>query len=421
MDIVAKKDLVKKIGKSLMGFGLIFLAIKCMSLAVANLKDSEVFVDILTGVKNPLLLVLVGVVLTAIIQSSAATTGILLAIVANGLIIGGGGNSILFVVLGTNIGTCITALIASLSSNANGKRAALIHLMFNVFGAVLFFIVLIAYKNCYHDLLKIFSKSTTSLAMFHTFFNVICTLLFIPIAKVFVKLATLLVKDRKDKPHTTYIDELQLKNPSIALGMTIKEIVRLKKKAYEAVTLAVEDFGNRSNKNLSAIEAIKESISKANYEVTEFLIKLSATKLAKPEQVRVSSLYHVVSDIDRIVDLAYGVEKCNDNNVINNIEYSEAAHKDVNNLVNALNNIQELSTVAFETKDKKALKQVEEVEDQIDALRKVSVDNHIERIKNNECDLAHGATFERIVNDLERIGDHLTFIGRSIIEVAHTN
>ncbi|MBE6124475.1 MAG: Na/Pi cotransporter family protein [Erysipelotrichaceae bacterium] len=423
MNVLSKKDMVKKIGYALVGLGLIFFSIKCMTLSVSTLKDNPVFVDILTSISNPFLLLLAGAVFTAIVQSSSVMTGILIAIVANGLVIGNGGNSFLYVILGTNIGTCISAAIASVGANANGKRTALIHLLFNLIGSLLFFIFLVIYRDFAVEVLaKLFKHQSTQIAMFHTFFNVVTTLVLLPFAGALVKVATRLIKDNGEKGTSLkYIDDRLLKTPSIAVSMAIKEINYLYNDAKESLVLASDDLMNKSTKHFNKAVALKEKVSKSNVLITEFLIKLTSSKLSEKERVRVSSLHHVISDIDRISDLAVGIERCSQGIEKDNINFTETAYQDIKVMLDKLWELSDVSFDTFNKRDIKLLEKTEKVEDELDVLRKKAVDNHIERLSNKECEIISGGVYERIVNDLERIGDHMTFIARSIIEVAHIN
>lgn len=423
MYVLSKSDFVKKIGYTLVGLGLIFFSIKCMTLSISSLKDSQVFVDVLTSIKNPVLLLLVGIVITAIIQSSTVMTGILIAIVANGLTIGNGGNSILYIILGTNIGTCISAILASIGATSNGKRTALIHLMFNVIGSFIFFIFLIIYQGFMVDVLaRLFKSETTQIAMFHTLFNVVTTLVLLPFASCLVKLATTIIKDKKEpKTSLKYLDERLLKTPSVAVSLTVKEICYLYNEAKKSLMLTCEDLLGKKTENFKKIEEIKKEISNSNILLTDFLIKLSNSKLSERELVKVSSLHHVISDIDRISDLSVGIGRCNEGIEKENIEFSLNAYQDIKAMFDKLWILSESALNTFYKQDKKSLEKTEIIENELDDLRKKSVDNHIKRLSTNECSLLSGGVYERIVNDIERAGDHLTFIARSIIEVAHIN
>ena len=423
MNVLSKKDNIKKIGYTLLGLGLIFFSIKCMTMSVSSLKDNPIFTDLLVTVKNPFLLLLVGAITTAIIQSSSVTTSLLIAIVANGLTIGNGGNSFLYVILGTNIGTCISAAIASIGATSNGKRTALIHLLFNVFGSLFFFVFLLIYKDFAVDVLaKLFKHQTTQIAMFHTFFNVVTTLLLLPFAFILVRIATKLIKDKKEgKTKLQFIDDRLLKTPSVALTMVIKEINYLYKESKNSLILTAEDLMNNETNNFSKTVEIKDRVSKANILLTEFLIKLSSGKLSEYEQTKVSSFHHVISDIDRISDLSVGIGRCTEGIDKDNIHFTGSAYDDIDNMFTQLWKLSDIALDTFNKSDKQLLLETEKVEDELDLLRKKAVDNHIERLSKKECEIISGGVYERIVNDIERIGDHMTFIARSIKEVAHIN
>lgn len=423
MNVLSKKDNIKKIGYALVGLGLIFFSIKCMTMSVSSLKDNPIFTDLLITFKNPFILLLIGAIVTAIIQSSSVTTGLLIAIVANGLTIGNGGNSFLYVILGTNIGSCISAVIASIGATSNGKRTALIHLLFNIFGSLFFFVFLLIYKDFTADVLaKLFKHQTTQIAMFHTFFNVVTTLLLLPFAHLLVKISTKIVKDKKEaKAKLQFIDDRLLKTPAVALTMVIKEINHLYNQSADSLKLTAKDLLSKEQIHFGETVKIKEKVSKANVLLTEFLIKLSSCKLSEYEQKKVSSFHHIISDIDRISDLSVGIGRCGEGIDKDNIHFTKSAYEDIDNMFMKLWKLSDVAFDTFNKSDKELLLETEKIEDELDLLRKKAVDNHIERLSKKECDITSGGVYERIVNDIERIGDHMTFIARSIKEVAHIN
>lgn len=230
------------------GLGLIFMGMQFMSDSMKFFRDSEVVTNAFASVQNPFLLLLIGVVVTGIIQSSSAVTSIIISMAAAGIVIGSGGNSVLYVVLGTNIGTCVTALMSSIGAGTNARRAALIHLLFNFFGAFLFMILLLCWPSFMEVTFQRWfpSMPATQIAMFHTLFNVTCTALFLPFAKLFVKISVFIVRDKKQKTKEastqTYLDERLLNTPAVAMNQTVKETVRMCGLSMSGLATAFEAF-----------------------------------------------------------------------------------------------------------------------------------------------------------------------------------
>ena len=244
----AKKDGTKAAANLMCGLGLIFLGLQFMSDSMRFFRESEVVTNAFASVENPFLLLLIGIIVTGIIQSSSAVTSIIISMAAAGIVIGSGGNSVLYVVLGTNIGTCVTALMSSIGTGTNARRAALIHLMFNTFGAVLFMTVLLIWPGFMGATFERWFPGlpATQIAMFHTFFNVVCTALFLPLAKVFVKISIFIIRDKKNKTKAavsqTFLDERILNTPAVAMNQTVKETARMCGLSMNGLTAAFEAF-----------------------------------------------------------------------------------------------------------------------------------------------------------------------------------
>ena len=248
MNMLSKSDKVKTVGLMLAGLGLVFLGLEYMSGAMSIYKDSPEFQHFLTTVSNPFLLLLIGVIFTAIVQSSSAVTSLVIVMVGQGLVIGNGGNDVLFLILGSNIGTCITAILSSIGANTNAKRASLIHLMFNVFGSVIFTVFLLCWPTFMQDTLIAWFPGAAGLqiALFHTFFNVVCTCIFLPMANVFVKIATRIIPDKKGAGQvagdSVLLDERFIKTPSVAVSQANKAATRMAELAMQSMRIALEGF-----------------------------------------------------------------------------------------------------------------------------------------------------------------------------------
>ena len=308
MALLSRRERTKTIGVILAGLGLLFVGLDIMSGAMADMKDSPFFSETIQTITNPFLLVLIGLVFTGIIQSSSAVTGILVSMAASGIVIGGGGNAVLYVILGTNIGTCVTALLSGIGANTNGKRAAVVHLLFNVIGTIVFMILLLCWPSFYDVTLAVWFEGVpaTQIAMFHTFFNVVTTLLLLPFANALVKLSKIIVKDKKtDKEKVCqFIDDRFLEMPSIAISQAEKEIASAIGVAKSALDIAVDSFVGKNNDRLAEVEQLRVNLLRSSASITKFLIKVSSEQISYSDEKTLSALHHILTNIDRLAVLA---------------------------------------------------------------------------------------------------------------------
>ena len=415
MDMLCRNDKVKTFGMILGGLGLVFVALDVMSTSMAVFEQSTWFTDALQAISNPFLLILIGMAFTALVQSSSAVTSIIVALVSSGnVIIGDGGNSVLFLILGTNIGTCITAILSSIGANTNAKRAALIHLMFNVFGTIIFTVMLLIWKD--------FNKMTfqswfanapaTQIAMFHTFFNTICVILFFPFINVFVKLACLIIRDKKgakdvSKEINTFLDERLLETPAIAVLQAKKEIARIAGESEETLKNALECF---YAKNTTGAENVREQIRKINDEsrrLTQFLIKLSSSEVSYGDEKTVSAMHSAMADVLRIADLADNMVKYTNHYVNDGLIFSDQVIEEIKLMSDKIDRLFSESMLAFNDSDVTASVRAEEVENEIDTLRRHIIDNHIKRLNEGKCQPQSSSILINLVGNLERAADHI--------------
>ena len=247
MTVLGKKEKTKTLGTILAGLGMLFIGLDIMSDAMRVMRDAPFFQETLQTITNPIILLVIGALFTALIQSSSAATGIIVSMAAAGIVVGGGGNAVLYVILGTNIGTCVTALLSSIGANANGKRASLVHLLFNVIGSVVFMIMLVLWPNFFEVTFQTWfpNAAATQIAMFHTLFNVTTTLILLPLSGALVKIAQLLIKDKADDSEVLrckFIDDRFLETPAIAVQQSVKEVANAIKVAQEALNITVDAF-----------------------------------------------------------------------------------------------------------------------------------------------------------------------------------
>lgn len=419
MNMVAKKDKVKSIGFTIAGLGLVFMGLYLMKESMDSFSNDSVVTDLFHKINNPFLLLFLGIVLTALVQSSSAITSILISMASAGLVIGSGGNSVLFIILGSNIGSCVTAIMSSFGASRNAKRASLIHLMFNVFGSVLFTILLLLWPSFMDQTFGSWFKNTsTQIAMFHTAFNVICTIIFLPLTNGFVFLAKKLIKDKDEKEEIrTYLDKRFLKTPSLAIDATLREINMLLDMAMGSVDIALIGFDNRDISRKEEVDSINDHIGIISKNITDYLVETSARQTSLEDEKAISALHHNNGDIVRISELADNITKYTYKRVKEDLHFSDSVKVQIKDMHNTLEELCKNVKETINTKNKECLKTVDEIEESIDNTRKVLVASHIERMNAGICKPASSNVFLNLVNNLERIGDHLSYIAHSVDEL----
>lgn len=411
MDMLSKKEKTKTAGLTLAGLGLVFLALEFMSDSMAFFKELPAVRELLTSIDNPFLLLLIGVVMTGIIQSSSAVTTIIISMVSVGLTIGSTPNAVLFLILGTNIGTCVTALLSSVGATTNARRASVIHLLFNVCGTAIFVIVLLIWKNFAVDVLqKAFPEPTTQIAMFHTLFNVVSTLIFIPFINVFIKMASILVKDKKKDERTSYLDERFLNTPSVAVLQATREVAFLGQEAMRALDLSLEGLLKRDAENKSKVLEIIDNVEEYNKNILTYLVKVSSKEVSLHDEKKISNLHSIINDFIREAEIADNVVKHTKTMIDKDITFSDE-------VVQSLYEIKDLLARQFENvervmikKDHSVLDNVDKIEDRIDTMRVDLTNGHIKRLEEGTCQPQSSGVFINLISNLERAGDHLNYI-----------
>ena len=412
-----KKDNIKNIGAILCGFGLLFVGLDLMGNTFKNnIEVVNFFENIFSSINFPLLLIFVGIIFTALIQSSSAATGVIITMVGAGALSVGDG---LFIILGSNIGTCITALLASIGTNTNAKRTAFIHLSFNLIGTILFTIILWIFNaqivNALNTLLP--GNTQMQIAWFHVIFNLTTTILLIPFINHLVKLAQFAIKEPKDKNallHLKYVDDHLLRTPSIALMQVKKEVEYMASLAKENLDRSFNILSSQNDKEASIIFKNEEVINFTNNEVTKFLIKLSPLVDSTSEKV-IGSYFHVVNDIERIGDHAknfvdIGVQMKNEE-----LDFSSKAKEELNLMYKKISEMFDLAMNAFDDSDRSPLDELTKDENIVDEMKDHLSSQHYLRLSLGDCKIELSAYFYSTVSGLERVGDHLVNIGYSIL------
>ncbi len=414
MTMVTKNDTVKKIGSAITGLGLMFVGLTFMSDAFKSEKISSTLHTVFRKVDFPLVLILIGIVCTALFQSSAAMTAIVVTMTGAHII---PMESALFVVLGTNIGTCVTAILASFGASTNAKRTAVIHLLFNAIGTVLFTTFIWIFKRQAVHLLAMMSGSEQmQVALFHVLFNVITTALLIPFMKPLTRLATLLVRDKKDDsaPKMYYIDDRILHTPPIAVAQVLKEVSHMGQMAQENLDRGFQCIVDGSLTEREKILQTEEKINFVNKGVARYLIKMASLNLPRSDEKLVGALHHVISDIERIGDHAENFLEEAIEMQENGIVFSDDALDELKNMYAKVLYMFERSMSVFENRDTRGLKEISDLESEVDMLKKVLGNNHIARLNSGNCSVECGTHFNTIIAALERVADHLTNVAFSI-------
>lgn len=428
MEMLSKSDKIKSIGLALAGLGLVFFGLECMSASMGGYSDYNKYPKIgefLENLTNPFLLLGFGIVFTALLQSSSAVTTIIIAMAANGLLIGGGGNAVLFIILGSNIGSCVTALISSIGTSVNARRASIIHLLFNITGAVLFTVMLLIWsdsvvKSNFYEVtfMKWFSEPTTQIAMFHTFFNVLCTLLFLPFTKLLVKASTIIVKDKKQTEkeawELVYMDKRFLTTPTVALEQLKKETFRMADMAMESVGVAFNGFIDRNMDVIDTINTHSENVAKISEQISDYLVRASASGISLADEKLVSAIHSDVGDIARIAELADNFTKYIKREVKENLVFSEGINEKLAVMHGLLHEQYDMVKRIILDNDTSLLVPSDAKEDEIDTMRRELVAEHIARLGAGKCRPENNTIFINLVCNLERIGDHLNFIAHSM-------
>ena len=414
----AKKSQVKSIGQILFGFGSLFLGLDMMSSAAKPLSKLEEIRNLFVILGNsPLLGVLIGAVVTAIIQSSSASVGILQALALAGLV---PWSSAIYIILGQNIGTCVTALLSSIGAGINAKRAAFIHFLFNVIGSLIFMIVaIVAFKVVVPQYQNILIN-VTDISIVHTTFNVLNTLLLFPFSKGLVYLAEHLITGRQQKSEEVlqHLDERILETPSFAIENVIKEVLRMGHITSVNVNTAIKALFEKDEKKIQEVFEKERTINAMQQGINAYLVKLSNVSLAEKEQLTVTELFHMVSDIERVGDHADNIAELAVSLKDDALEFSDQAKKELQDISSTALNCFETALKAYELRDKNLANQVIPLEAQVDKLEEKLRSRHIKRLIEEKCNPLAGIIFLDMISNVERISDHASNIGLLILDEA---
>ena len=417
-----KNEKIKIAGLLCSGLGLIFVGLNIMSSeqAFGNPLVEDLFTNVFQTIDFPLLLILVGVIFTALIQSSSAATGVVITMVGTGVL---PLELALFIVLGANIGTCVTALLASVGANANSKRVALIHFTFNVIGTVLFTALIWIFKEPAVNLLVSMFPGSDPMSLqmrvsvFHVIFNVTTTCLLLPFTKYLVKYSCLVIKDKKADEETLtlkYVDDRLLTTPPIALMQVKKEMDYMLSLVEENAIHAFVAMDKASSEYDARIRNNEEIIDFTNGALTKFLIKLSANASQSDERV-IGSYFHVLNDLERIGDHAENFHEIGMEMIEKKISFSEKAQSEILSMRESIMQMFYIAKDAFENLNKEQLPALAKLEDGVDVKKKALIASHFARLAEGNCNIDVSPYYSSVVVGLERVADHLVNVGYSII------
>ncbi len=415
----AKKNLPKHIGSILVGFGMLFVGMGMMSDAMKPLRESTVFAAFIQESANPIIGILIGLVMTAVIQSSSASVGILQALASQGLV---PIHVSIYVLFGQNIGTCVTALLASIGTKKNSKRAVLIHFLFNIIGTILFLVLNVVTRNAFGELLlRMTDEPAAQIAYAHIIFNVVTTIVMLPFMQLLVKASEKLIPGRdkgEQELRLEFLDEHMLVTPMFAMGQLSKEVGRMAQIARDNFCNAARALIKRNNEGVPVVFEKEDVINFLNHRITDFLIRMNEGELNDADAKYIASLFHVINDIERIGDHAVNLAEAAQKNLSDGYHFSPTAEEELKNLFNNVITLMDRSIHAFTLQrlDKQEGQALYELEEHIDELALACQNGHIFRLNAKECNTEAGMLFLNTINDFERAADHainIAFLARA--------
>lgn len=412
-----KSDRKKTIGMILAGFAVLMFGMNSMSAATASLEQNETFCNILMMFSNPILGVIAGAVLTAVLQSSSASIGILQSIaISTGKVTY---SIALPLLLGQNIGSCVTALISSIGANKPAKRVAVVHLYFNVIGTVLFLSVFYLINAFVNLPFMEESLSAVGIAVIHTGFNVLTTALFLPFTKQLEKLACLTVRDKpgEKKQDAPMLDERLLKTPSVAIEQCRNVSVRMAELTLETLKTSLDIVMDYDQKKCTEVIENENSIDLYEDKIGSYILKISSKDLSETDSKVVSMMLHTIGDLERISDHAVNIVEAAEEMHKKKIKFSDQAVKELKIMIKAVNEILDMSIKSFTTADVSLAKCVEPLEDVIDQLRNELKSRHIERLRSGKCTIELGFILQDLLTNFERVSDHCSNIAVYLIQI----
>lgn len=417
MIMFTKKDKVKKIGGIITGLGMIFVGLSVMTSSMSIFSQSDKISAFLAKISNPALLLLFGILFTALIQSSSAVSGIVITMVASvpALL---QFDQALYIILGSNIGTCITSLIAAIGTNTNAKRAAVINVFYKTVGVIIFGILSIWVP--FGKMFSVFKAPALQVAMFHLFFNVVATVIFFPFTNLMVKASEKIMPEKKktvdeNEPHLYFLEERLLRTPPVAVAQLKNEIENMAEiaksnfdKCMDAVMVGkVSDVIDEIAKNEKCLNFL-------NREITKYLVKLSQVDLSEDDKILISTSYHTVSDIERIGDYAENISEYAEKMEADKLTFSPKAISEIQTLKATITNLYDEVMKTYKEVTLDYIDKVNEYEESVDRQKEEMGEHHIERMNKGECTPEVGAIYLSLASNAERVADHMTNVAYAV-------
>lgn len=413
--LTGKRKSSKEIANIIIGFGLLFIGITNMSSAVEPLKEVEAFTNLFVTLgKNPLLGILAGTVVTGVIQSSSASVGILQSLAAVGLV---PFNAAIYIIMGQNIGTCVTAMMSSIGAKKNAKTAALMHLLFNIMGTIVFSIIAIIYFQVIAAGKDFGNITQTQISIVHTAFNIATTLMLFPASDWIIKLAKKInkIEENEQDRGDALLDDRMLETPVIAIQRTVAEAVRMGEIVEETLDVVKRVVYTKEREDITKIKDDEQTVDKLCGTISDYAIRLGSLQISEQEHQSVARLLQVLSDVERVSDHCENVSEYAETMIEKKIEFSEIAREHLDEIMKEAVDSYKLAIEAFAVHDQEKARLVIEKERRVDALELDLRNKHIKRLSSNQCSAEAGVLFLDILVAMERISDHARNIAEEVL------
>ncbi len=418
MLIFSKRNNIKQIGEIIVGFGVLFIGIGMMTGGLEPLSQSEFFKNAFKELgENPILGVITGAVVTAIIQSSSASVGILQSLAFSGLVTW---NSAIYIIMGQNIGTCFTAILSSIGASKNAKGAAYIHLLFNIIGSILFSIIAYIFFEFIKPDIGATSINLLEISIAHTCFNVANTVIMYPFSDILVRIAESIAlrgKVIEDESEPVHLDDRIMETPVFAIQNCVKEIVRMGHMSYDNFKLSIDALMNKDEEKIAKVLKREKNIDKLQKVITEYMVKLCSTNINENEKKTVTSLFHTVNDIERIGDHSENIVEIAQFMIQEKVKFSETGRGELSKICSASIECVKNSIDALENGDVDKAEKVVSGEAAVDYMEKDFRAKHIERLAKLECDTTTGVAFLDTLTNLERASDHALNVAQGVLKI----
>ena len=412
--MMAKSEKKKNIGTILLGFAVLMFGMEQMSAAVEPLKDVPEFTNMFTLFTNPILGILAGAVLTAIIQSSSASVGILQALSATGAVTF---SSAVPIIMGQNIGTCITAVLASIGANKNAKRVAAVHLYFNIIGVIIFSTLFYGANAIIHFDFLNDAIASVQIAQVHTLFNIVATAIMLPFSKYLGKLACITLKDDKDEKEHIVLDERFLATPAVAVTQSRSAAIKMAELAKSAIDESISLLRDFNQDKVHEINTIESGVDRYEDLIGTYLVKLSPMDMLPDDHREISRILHTIGDFERISDHAVNIKDAAEEMKEKDIYFSSVAKLELKVLEEAVKQIVSIAFDSFEKNDADEARKVEPLEQVVNELTRTIKNRHVERLQNGTCTIELGFILSDLINNYERVADHCSNIAVAVIEL----